>query len=55
MGLFGKIVRTINAPLKAVEEIVDLDEFRDTISKPLDVLADELDKVDKPKEPPYAD
>lgn len=53
MGLFGKIlaapVRLVNAPLRAVEDLVadGKEKEEDRIaSKPLDALADNIERVD---------
>ena len=51
MGLFGDLlslpVKIVNAPLKALEDLVDTNEGDRIISKPLEKLAEELEKVDE--------
>lgn len=51
MGLFGKIiaapVRIVNAPIKAATKLMDIE---DSLERPLEVLADELEKVDSDDE-----
>lgn len=55
MGLFGSILglplRIINAPIRAVENLMSVDEHtreEDRIfSKPLDALADELEEINE--------
>jgi len=57
MGFFGDLiampVRIVNAPLKAVEDVLADGKATDDerlISKPLDALGDQLSKVDGDKE-----
>ncbi len=51
MGLLGKLlalpVRIVNVPARAVETLLDTREHERVISKPLDALAEELEKVDE--------
>jgi len=54
MGLFGRLlalpVRLVNAPVRAVEDLISIDKPREDeriFSCPLDALADELDKIDE--------
>lgn len=53
MGLFGELlslpVQVVNAPLRAVEDILGGEKAREddrVLSKPLDFLADQIKKVD---------
>jgi hypothetical protein len=50
MGLFGSLlaapIRLMNAPIRAMETIVGVDEDDRVLSKPLDALAHEVKKVD---------
>ena len=50
--LLGKCVRTLNAPIRAAEnmltgELQDMPNDERILSNPLDALADELEKSDK--------
>lgn len=52
MGLFGDIlsipVRIVNAPIRVAENLIGCDHEDDRVlSKPLDLLADELEDVDE--------
>jgi hypothetical protein len=55
MGIIGKLLSTpvklVNAPLRALEDLFEYDgktkEDDRIISKPLQVLADELKKIDE--------
>jgi hypothetical protein len=50
MGFFGDLlslpVKIVNAPIRAVEDIFEVDEEDRVLSKPLEKLADELEDVD---------
>lgn len=48
--LLGSVVRIVNAPIRAVEDIVsggDIDEDDRILSRPADALADELESIDE--------
>jgi hypothetical protein len=51
MGFFGDLlslpIKIVNAPIRAVEDIFEVDEEDRVLSKPLDALADELEDVDE--------
>lgn len=51
MGLFGDIlslpVKIVNAPIRAAENVLGCDKSDRIVSKPLDALAKELEKVDE--------
>ena len=44
----GKAVRLVNAPIRATENLLGVEDDDDRIfSKPADALADELEKIDE--------
>lgn len=50
--LLGSIVRIVNAPIRAAEDVLTCDqrgmaEDERILSNPLDALADQLDDIDK--------
>jgi hypothetical protein len=51
MGLLGDLlslpVKIVNAPIRAFEDVLDVDDRDRLLSKPLDALADELEEVDE--------
>lgn len=50
MGLFGSLLaaplKLVNAPIRAFETLCDVDDEDRVLSKPLDVLVDEVKAVD---------
>lgn len=57
MGFFGKLlaapVRLVNAPIRALERIVEADgqgEVPPVFSRPLEKLAEEIERIDGDKE-----
>jgi len=46
-NLLGTVVRIVNAPIRAVENILDVDDDDRILSKPADELANELEKIDE--------
>jgi hypothetical protein len=45
--LLGSVVRIVNAPVRAAEDLLGVEDEDDRLlSKPADALADELDDVD---------
>jgi hypothetical protein len=47
-NLLGKVVRVVNAPIRAAENLLGAEDEDDRLfSKPADALADELEKVDE--------
>ena len=53
MGLIGNLlslpVRVLNIPARVMEDLTDTDDDDRILSKPLDVLANEVEKVDESK------
>jgi hypothetical protein len=46
--LLGSVVKVVNAPIRAAEDLVGIDNKNDRLlSQPLDALAKELKKADK--------
>jgi hypothetical protein len=44
----GSVVRVVNAPIRAVENVLGVEDEDDRLlSKPADALAEELEKIDE--------
>lgn len=44
----GSVVRVVNAPIRAVENVLGVEDEDDRLlSKPVDALAEELEKIDE--------
>ena len=47
-NLLGSVVRIVNAPIRAVEDVLGVkNEDERIFSKPADALAEELEEIDK--------
>ena len=51
MGLFGDLlslpVKIVNAPIRALEDLVDTNEEDRILSKPLEKLSEALEEIDE--------
>jgi len=47
-NLLGSVVRVVNAPIRAVEDVLGVEDEDDRLfSKPADALAEELEEIDE--------